>query len=397
MAWQRAAVGLNRSRDTLLRSIPAPIVLVGAPWLMETLKSYAPDLWSVRSLVANVSIPSSKPLLPIESGSVQEGLTVGDPEFALRQAEKYRGVHGRESILAMLLTRAATLYLSRGDGSNARCLGMEATRLFGTLLPHQSDNPEAFGATLNELAILDYRLGLLDEAMFLLKRYEAVSLERGDRAALARSYGNQSLVLKVRRQLDEAMAALEKQEAICLEIGDSEGLQACYGNQALVLKERGQLPEALALLKKQEELAGQLGDRASVSRSYGNQALILRALGRLEEAMSLLKKQEVICSELGERGDLARSYGNQALILQAWGKVEEALLFLKKQEDICLALSDRACVAISHANQGQILRQLDRHTEADAHLSQAASLFDELGMIHERNMAQSLLAKSTVA
>jgi tetratricopeptide (TPR) repeat protein len=125
---------------------------------------------------------------------------------------------------------------------------------------------------------------------------------------LQRSYGSQA------DRLEEAMALLKKQEALSLELGNKDSLQWSYGNQALIPRDWGRLEEAMALLKKQEALSLELGNKDSLQWSYGHQAGILRAWGRLEEAMALIKKQEALSLELGNPSGMAYCYWNWGLV-----------------------------------------------------------------------------------
>jgi len=240
---------------------------------------------------------------------------------------------------------------------------------------------------------LAYRSGNLAEALRLLEQGEAFYAELGDRARLARSWGNQAVILQAWGRLEEAMALLEKQEAAKAELGDRAALAASWGNQALILQAWGRLEEAMALHKKEEAAKAELGDRAGLARSWGHQAGILQAWGRLEEAMALLEKEEAAWAELGDRAGLARSWGSQAGILQAWGRLEEAMALLEKQEAAKAELGDRAGLATSWANQGVVLEKMGREEDGWEMWQRAEAVFAELGMVRERDMVRGWLGE----
>ena len=233
--------------------------------------------------------------------------------------------------------------------------------------------------TYGNQALILRAWGRLEEAMALLKKQEAIALELGDRTGLQRTYGNQALILQSWGRLEEAMALHKREEAICEELGDRVGLQATCSNQALILKAWGRLEEAMALLKKQEAISAELGDRVGLHHTYSNQALILKDWGRLEEAMALLKKQEAICQELADLSGLQESYGNQAVILQALGDLEAAMLLHKREERICRELGDRAGLAASLGNQAAIMRARGSLDEALELLREQETISRELG------------------
>jgi tetratricopeptide (TPR) repeat protein len=93
---------------------------------------------------------------------------------------------------------------------------------------------------------------------------------------LQATYTNQALILKAWDRLEEAMALLKKQEALSLELGNRDNLQVSYGNQAGILQIWGRLEEAMALLKKQEALCLELGNRSSLARCYWSWGLLAR-------------------------------------------------------------------------------------------------------------------------
>ncbi len=53
-AWIELTARLNERRDVLRRHLKVPLLFIGAPWLKEVLREQAPDLWSVRKLVAEL-------------------------------------------------------------------------------------------------------------------------------------------------------------------------------------------------------------------------------------------------------------------------------------------------------------------------------------------------------
>lgn len=237
---------------------------------------------------------------------------------------------------------------------------------------------------------LTKRLGRLTEANEIAERSRRFAEHTKDRWEQA-WLGNQALILHDWGMLDEAMTLHKKEEAICLELDDRASLQASYGNQALILRDWGKLDEAMTLLRKQEAICLELGKKGSLQFSYGNQALILRAQGQFGKAMALHKKEEAICLELGDNASLQRSYGNQALILQNWGQLDEAMALLKKKEAICLGLGDKFSLANCYWNWGHLVNRWKDRGEARMKLEHALAIFTELGMPRDRDKVQRSL------
>ncbi|MEZ5356051.1 MAG: tetratricopeptide repeat protein [Bryobacteraceae bacterium] len=380
-AWADSCAKLNGVRDTMLSTIPVPVILVGAPWLVETLRLHAPDLWSVRTLVVRIERVGPPIKLEPEANRVATAVLhpARDPGFTLSEAALLRGKPGRERILVELLTRAGAGYRVRADWNKANAVLEEAVAVARAI--RGEDGGRTLAIAINELASVKFGLGEMAEAMSLLKEQERLAIESGDRQGEQVSYGNQALILRSWGQFEEAMALLGKAQRIADEIGDAEGLQVAYGNQALVLQDQGRLDEAMALHKKEEALASKLGDRSGLIRTNANQSAILIRQGRLEEAMALLGKQEALAHELGDRAALLSAMGNRGLIFRAMGRLSEAMEIFQRQESGYLDSGDRAGLMRSYSNQALILRDQGKLDEALELHKQEESICEELGDI----------------
>lgn len=132
-AWQDALARLNPRRNEIRRQFNCSLIFVGAPWLQETMREIAPDLWSVRTLVARIepqpAAETTPATAPSSSSSGDETNAGGDPLFALQEAEKLRGVPGKELALARLLHRAGEGFAARDDWRPAEKAYAEALEL----------------------------------------------------------------------------------------------------------------------------------------------------------------------------------------------------------------------------------------------------------------------------
>ena len=240
-------------------------------------------------------------------------------------------------------------------------------------------NEDGLSASLSNQAIILYAWGRLDEAMKLHKEAERICLELGNKDVLSASLGNQAIILYAWGRLDEAMSLQKEAESICRELGNKDGLQASLGRQANILYAWGRLNEAMSLLKEQESICRKLGDKNNLLVSLGNQAGILRGWDRLDEAMKILKDVECICRELGNKDSLQRTLGNQALILQDWGRIDEAMKLHKEEESICRELGNKNSLQRTLGNQALILKAWSRLDEAMSLLKEQERICRELG------------------
>jgi len=158
-AWRRALEGLNQQRNPLRRHFECPVIIVASPWIVPLFREVAPDLWSVRSQV--VWIEPDRELDRRRSSETEHASTrseplprldAPDPGLAMKEAERLRGVPGRERELAAMLTRAGVGLLGRGDPVAAETILREAADLLAI-----AGDALSRGITMHELgsAILD--------------------------------------------------------------------------------------------------------------------------------------------------------------------------------------------------------------------------------------------------
>ena len=185
-AWRHALGSLNQQRNPLRRRFTVPLILVGAHWLVPVMREIAPDLWSVRALVARIepgrdtdNSLGERLDLGRSAGQAWEpaGATAPDPAFALQAAERLRGRSGQEPALAELLARAGRGFAARGALDEAKAAWREAAELYRALA---AQRPDAFrpnlAASLSNLANMLSDLGEREAALAAAR--EAVELRR---------------------------------------------------------------------------------------------------------------------------------------------------------------------------------------------------------------------------
>ena len=143
-AWREAVGRLNQVRNPLRRRFDVPLIFAGAPWLQEVLREDAPDLWSVRTLVARIETPAPAAVLEESrlrfSGDPAMPAARPDPELALDEARKLHARGGSGLGVAQLLERA-------GDGFASRRKWREAVDAYSGALeelnPPRESDPQA--------------------------------------------------------------------------------------------------------------------------------------------------------------------------------------------------------------------------------------------------------------
>ena len=312
-AWREGVSRLNEHRNPLRRQFDMPLIFAGAPWLQEVLREDAPDLWSVRTLVAWVEPQTLKPTAPETREGLQraEPSSGPDPDLALAEANRLRGKQGSELGLARLLYRA-------GLGFAARYQWREAARALEEALEIRRRS----GAAAEDLAATEYQLAAAltwltdyDRASDKLEQaranYHAVSNILGE-ANCIQSLGDIAL-----RRSDHETARTRYEEALPLyrRVGDVLGEANCIQSLGDIALERSdhetartRYEEALPLFRRVGSVLGEanciqrLGDIALQRTDHET------ARTRYEEALLLYRRVGDVLGEancIQSLGDIA--------------------------------------------------------------------------------------------
>jgi tetratricopeptide (TPR) repeat protein len=287
-AWREGAARLNQFRNPLRRQFTVPLIFAGAPWLQEVLREAAPDLWSVRTLVAwvepaweRVSVPQSPDI-----GRTGRG---PDPELAMSEAERLRGKPGSEAALARLLYRA-------GLGFNAQGEWMKAVRAFTESLEVRRQ----IGAPAPDIAVSSLQLarvlrllGHYDSSLSYLEQARD-SCEASEKNRLLADYVAELGRLAARRcDVDTARRNYEEASKLYLSVGDIAGQADCLHELGRLAVNLGDPQVGEQAIQEAHELYRQSGGALGTAfccLSLGDAALVRSeftiAIERYQEALS---------------------------------------------------------------------------------------------------------------
>ncbi len=168
-AWQRCAVKLNRTRDAIVSRYSTTLILVGPPWMREILRDNAPDFWSIRAFVADISLRRTLPATPENNNPVAQTNFEDspDPDFALAQAAPLRNRPELHRELSRLLDRAGRGLMQRGRSKEAEEVLREALDIRERLVrqePERADYLRDLSVSYERLGDLMSGLGAGEEA-----------------------------------------------------------------------------------------------------------------------------------------------------------------------------------------------------------------------------------------
>lgn len=259
-AWRAGVARLNQLRNPLRRHFNIPLIFAGAPWLQDVLRENAPDLWSVRTLVARV-----EPRAAVFSGGTRSAPVLDiyprrgpDPDLALAEANRLRGQPGKELALARLLHRAGLGFASREQWRAAANALAEAfcLRESASADDDQADSGFQLGEALSWLAEYDHATDMLSKARDLYKKAGNVTGE-------ANCFERLGAVALHRLDQDGARACFEEALWLYRCIGNVIGEANCIkglGDTALARSDhetaRIRFEDALRLYRRSGSLLG---------------------------------------------------------------------------------------------------------------------------------------------
>jgi tetratricopeptide (TPR) repeat protein len=275
---------------------------VGAPWLQVVLRDNAPDLWSVRKLVARIKPEAAEPGFEMRIPSTDHaGPSRGpDPELALSEANRLREKPGAELALARLLYRA-------GQGFAARNQWPEAVQAFSESLDIRqrvATPPEDVADAGYELGVALTQLSKYDLATAALSQARSISERAGDLLGSARSI--RALGDVALRNADPMAASARYKEAreLFRSLGDVLGWANCIagvGDSSLRTGDheaaRMLYEQALALFRSVRSAQGEANCLSGLGDVALRRADLQTASARYQEALPLFRKVGDISGE----------------------------------------------------------------------------------------------------
>lgn len=368
-AWEHALARLNAYRNPIRDRFECTLVFAGAPWLQEVFREIAPDLWSVRTLVVRIETVlqqlDGKALTApqrIESSTAD----APDPQFALAQAEKLRGVEGKELVLADVLHRA-------GDGFAELEQWREAEKNYAESLELKQLYHAAPKDLLATLLRLSWAYLIRDQTHHtfdLAKQALALSRTTGDRSKealaldymglanlnlgkselaiqcheqalfIARELGNQQLECSTLSHLGLAHAHLGEtlpgemlhaiqcyQQALVLarESKNQQSEGAILSNLGNVYSALNETRRAIEYYEQDLKIARASGNRHSKGGAMNNLGNSYSILGEARRAVEYYQQALILFRETGDQRSESNTLWNMSLLLNRTNERQQAI------------------------------------------------------------------------
>ena len=321
---------------------------------------------------------------------------------------------GERAKEGMVISNMASLYASKGNYKEAKCLYEKALSIMKEVGDRKG---EAF--CYGSIGTVLYSLREYEKAKEYLQKALAMRKDIDDRQGEADDYENLGNVFAALGDYAKAEMYLQKALDIRKDVGDNNGEAAVYeslGSVFLSLCEYGKaekyLQKSLAMHKeignkskecscfarlgevfiylgrygKAEEyfhkalaISKEIGDRKQEGQAYGNLGFLFHHLGVYSKAKEYIQKELVISEETGDKQHEALSCGNLGTVFLNLSKYSKAEEFLQRSLSIRKKIGDRKGEAACYGNLGAMFQSLDEYTKAKEYLQKALTIRKEIG------------------
>ncbi|MBD2668052.1 CHAT domain-containing protein [Arthrospira platensis FACHB-439] len=246
-------------------------------------------------------------------------------------------------------------------------------------LYHEIGDKAGIAKSWGQLGSIQRNRGNWDEAERLYRQYLEVMTELGDRSGMASSWGVLGDIERNRGNWDEAERLYRQSLQLRTELGDRSGMATSWGLLGDIQRNRGNWDEAERLYRQCLEVETELGDRKGMATSWGQLGDIQRNRGNWDEAERLYRQCLEVETELGDRSGMATSWGVLGDIQRNRGNWDEAERLYRQYLEVMTELGDRSGMASSWGVLGDIQRNRGNWDEAERLYRQSLELRTELG------------------
>ncbi|MEB3312000.1 MAG: tetratricopeptide repeat protein [Snowella sp.] len=321
---------LNFIRDSLLTTVPHPLLLVLPDYSLTRVAKYAPDFWAWRYMVFRFKTTKQVKEQAIDQTLQNRNLL-----------ESYTLPEKRERI--DLLERLLMEYCPSGQALT------EENRI-----PYIQVLQD-LGICYRSHGVWDKAKGLLNEALLLTENQEPLEAWQASILhELAWIYDDQG-------EKETAIALYQQSLELKEKIGDVQGKAATLHCLAMIYANQGEIDQAIALYQQSLELKEKIGNVQGKAATlhqlailYANQGEIDQAIALYQQSLETFEKIGNVQGKAATLHNLADIYANQGEIDQAIALYQQSLELKEKIGDVQGKAATLHCLAIIYANQGEI-------------------------------------------
>jgi tetratricopeptide (TPR) repeat protein len=153
-----------------------------------------------------------------------------------------------------------------------------------------------------------------------------------------------------------------------------------YGDWSLNAHRKGDPQGALGMALRAVEIAQAANDTGAVAQAHNILGVLARSRADFDEAFKQLEMSLKLAETLRDPSERIAVLNNLALARSDAGDYERAIEVIGTALDLCTSQGDRHREAALHNNLADMLHASGRSDDAMAHLTQAVTIFAEIGV-----------------
>jgi DNA-binding SARP family transcriptional activator/Tfp pilus assembly protein PilF len=261
----------------------------------------------------------------------------------------------------------------------------------------ETSDPAAEAYALNNLGLIEGRLGGYPKAASYLRQALRLFREVGDRSGAARALSN--LASAEWRQGRYAQAASNHRQALGAfrEIGDPIGEARALNGLGLVAWQQGRDMRAAGHFRQAQALFTELGDRSNEAHALGNLGMVVGRMGQDTQAAGYLTQALALLRQIGDRSGAASALTDLGTVACRQGRYQEATRHQQQALALFCEIGERGGEAEALNGLGEVLVATAQPGPAHAQHSAALAVAREIGDQHEQARAHNGLGAALTA
>ena len=205
----------------------------------------------------------------------------------------------------------------------------------------ETEDPDLEIRTLNNIALIQSRMGMSVKALEILKKVLQFHRSKNDKESEALAWNNIGSVQQSLGDMEKASASYEKALELHRRAGDISGQSASLSNLGTLYQIVGEPEKAIEYFEKSLQVGNKANDYTGDAITLNNIGNTHALTGQPRKALEYFDQALEIQKRFGDLAGQAVTLNNMALVFQDIGQLEKALEILYKVIDLRRATNDR--------------------------------------------------------
>jgi len=230
--------------------------------------------------------------------------------------------------LQIMNNNVGCIFNSMGEFEKSLQKHQNALRLGDTLIqlqPGNTQNVTLYIKTVNNTAVLYWKMGEQNKATQLLGDALKMARDHNDRESIIFTLNNIGLIQIDKEEYRQAISSYKEALIIEKQMNDSIAIGGNYNNMGLIMEKTGNLTEALSYYLKSLQISQRLGYSIGISNTCANAGKIYSEMDKPDSALYFVNMGIDEAIRSGDKTYLLKNYETLYQIYEKLGKNSEAL------------------------------------------------------------------------